>query len=123
MTGHGAADVPGDNCGGGILRHKTDKGKQLCLPGCPLAAVMIDGKPRGAAVCLHHKDGHRVPVTVRGAALRGPDGKIAGSVEVSPRGVNPYAGLHPEPQGRHDGLCDGSGPGPLRWIPWETASS
>jgi diguanylate cyclase (GGDEF)-like protein len=56
--------------------------------------VMIDGKPRGAAVCLHHKDGHRVPVTVRGAALRDPDGKIVGSVEVfSARGVNPYAGL------------------------------
>ena len=43
---------------------------------------MKDGKDRQAHVYLHHKDGHRVPVTVHGQALRGPGGAIIGSAEV-----------------------------------------
>jgi diguanylate cyclase (GGDEF)-like protein len=54
---------------------------------------MKDGRPREARVYLHHKDGHRVPVHVRGQSLRDPAGKIVGSVEVfSSRVANPYAG-------------------------------
>jgi diguanylate cyclase (GGDEF)-like protein/PAS domain S-box-containing protein len=94
ITGYGADEVLGHSCAEGILRHVDDKGRQLCLHGCPLAAVMKDGEPREAPVFLHHKDGHRLPVTVRGQALRDPDGEIVGSVEVfSPRGANPYADL------------------------------
>ena len=75
------------------MRHVNGAGRQLCRQGCPLLAVMEDGKPRQAHVYLHHKDGQRVPVTVRGQALRDPDGEIVGSVEVfSNREVNPYAG-------------------------------
>ena len=94
ITGYGAGEVLGHGCSEGILRHVDDTGQQLCLHGCPLAAVMKDGQPREALVFLHHKDGHRLPVTVRGQALRNSDGEIVGSVEVfSPRGVNPYADL------------------------------
>ncbi len=93
ITGYSAAEVVGHSCSEGILRHIDDKGRQLCLSGCPLAAVMKDGKPRAMQVYLHHKDGHRVPVTVRGNALRDPNGAIVGSVEVfSARTTNPYAG-------------------------------
>jgi diguanylate cyclase (GGDEF)-like protein len=54
---------------------------------------MTDGKPREAHVYLHHKDGHRVPVNVRGQALRDSAGTIVGSVEVfSTPLANPYAG-------------------------------
>jgi diguanylate cyclase (GGDEF)-like protein/PAS domain S-box-containing protein len=94
ITGYRADEVLGHSCTEGILRHVDDTGRQLCLHGCPLAAVMRDGKPREAPVYLHHKDGHRLPVTVRSKAMRDPDGKIVGSVEVfSPRGLNPYANL------------------------------
>jgi diguanylate cyclase (GGDEF)-like protein/PAS domain S-box-containing protein len=93
ITGYPAQEVLGHSCSEGILRHVSGAGRQLCLEGCPLAAVMQDGKPREAHVYLHHKDGHRVPVTVRGRALRGPNGRITGSVEVfSTRVANPYAG-------------------------------
>ena len=93
LTGYGAQEVLGHSCAEGLLRHVTDSGQQLCLSGCPLLAVMKDGKPREADVFLHHKDGHRVPVTVRGQALRSPDGEILGSVEVfHSRATNPYAG-------------------------------
>lgn len=92
ITGYTADEVVGHSCAEGILRHVTDSGRQLCLAGCPLAAVMTDGKSREANVYLHHKDGHRVPVTVRGQAVLDPEGMIVGSVEVFyTRERNPYA--------------------------------
>ena len=93
ITGYSAQEVLGHGCAEGILRHVNGVGRQLCLQGCPLLAVMEDGKPRQAHVFLHHKDGQRVPVMVRGQALRDLDGQIVGSVEVfSNREVNLYAG-------------------------------
>ena len=92
ITGYSSAEVLGHSCSEGILRHVNDQGRQMCLHGCPLAGVMKDGKPREAHVYLHHKDGHRVPVTVKGSALRDPDGTIVGAVEVfSSQVANPYA--------------------------------
>jgi diguanylate cyclase (GGDEF)-like protein/PAS domain S-box-containing protein len=93
ITGLSAHEVLGHSCSEGMLSQVDDAGRQLCLHGCPLAAVMKDGHPREAHVYLHHKDGHRVPVTVRDQALRDPDGTIVGAVEVfSTRVANPYAG-------------------------------
>ena len=82
ITGYDAHEVLGHSCAEGILRHVDDTGQQLCLHGCPLAAVMEDGRPRTALVYLHHKDGHCVPVRVRAQALRDRTGKIVGSVQV-----------------------------------------
>jgi diguanylate cyclase (GGDEF)-like protein/PAS domain S-box-containing protein len=82
ITGYNAHEVLGHSCAEGILRHVDNAGQQLCLSGCPLAAVMEDGKSREALVYLHHKDGHCVPVMVRGEVLRDPAGKIVGSVQV-----------------------------------------
>jgi diguanylate cyclase (GGDEF)-like protein/PAS domain S-box-containing protein len=82
ITGFTAEEVQGHSCSEGILRHVSEQGKQLCLLGCPLAAVMRDGEPRQANVYLHHKEGHRVPVTVRGDAIMSDAGKIVGSVEI-----------------------------------------
>jgi diguanylate cyclase (GGDEF)-like protein/PAS domain S-box-containing protein len=92
ITGYSSQEVLGHSCAEGLLRHVTDSGQQLCLQGCPLLAVMQDGKPREVHFYLHHKKGHRVPITARGQALRSPDGNIEGSVEVfHTRGTNPYA--------------------------------
>jgi diguanylate cyclase (GGDEF)-like protein/PAS domain S-box-containing protein len=92
ITGYSSAEVLGRSCAEGILRHVTATGQQLCRHGCPLGAVMKDGVPRTADIYLHHKDGHRVPVHVRGRALREADGRIVGSVEVfTAQMTNPYA--------------------------------
>jgi PAS domain S-box-containing protein len=92
ISGYSAHEVLGHSCAEGLLRHVTDSGQQLCLLGCPLLAVMEDGKPREADVFMHHKDGHRVPITVRGQTLRSRAGEIVGSVEIfHTRGTNPYA--------------------------------
>lgn len=82
ITGYSADEVLSHSCSEGILRHVSEGGRQLCITGCPLAGVMKDGKSRGAQVYLHHKQGHRVPVLVKGSAIRDPEGLIIGSVEV-----------------------------------------
>lgn len=61
ITGYSAQEVLGHSCAEGILRHVNGAGRQLCLQGCPLVAVMEDGQPRQAKVYLHHKGGQRVP--------------------------------------------------------------
>lgn len=82
ITGYSADEVIGHSCAEGILRHVTESGHQLCISGCPLAAVMHDGEARTAKVFLHHKAGHRVPVTVKGQAIHNAAGDIVGSVEL-----------------------------------------
>jgi diguanylate cyclase (GGDEF)-like protein/PAS domain S-box-containing protein len=92
ITGYSAAEVVGHSCAEGILRHVSHRGTQLCVNGCPLAAVMRDGEKREADVYLHHKDGYRVPVTVRGQALHDASGATVGSVEIfTTRITSPYA--------------------------------
>jgi len=82
ITGFPADEVVGGRCSDNILMHVDENGEQLCLDGCPLAATMEDGKLREMEAYLHHKQGHRVPVSVRAAALRDDQGRISGVVEI-----------------------------------------
>lgn len=81
LTGFGAEEVIGRRCQDALLDHVDDEGRPLCGSRCPLARTMFDGQPREANLYLHHHDGHRVPIAVRAAPLRGPDGAITGAVE------------------------------------------
>jgi len=101
ITGYTATEVMGHSCSEGILRHVTESGRHLCVTGCPLAAVMKDGKSRTANVYLHHKEGHRVPVTVSGSAIHNQAGEVVGSVELfHPRTSTRFA--DPEGHSRAD---------------------
>jgi diguanylate cyclase (GGDEF)-like protein/PAS domain S-box-containing protein len=82
ISGYNQQEVLGQRCSDNILRHVDDKGTCLCLSSCPLAASIEDGQPRAAAVYLHHKDGHRVPVSVRITPLRNSVGRITGAIEI-----------------------------------------
>jgi diguanylate cyclase (GGDEF)-like protein/PAS domain S-box-containing protein len=82
LTGYKASDVVGRRCRDNILSHVDDKGTVLCTTGCPLLATIEDGRARKAHVFLRHRDGHRVPVAVRAAALCSADGAVTGAVEV-----------------------------------------
>ena len=82
ISGYHAAEVVGRRCADGILRHCTGEGNVLCGDGCPLQRSMADGEPREAEVWMHHKRGHRVPVSVHSAAVRDSEGTIVGSVEI-----------------------------------------
>jgi len=82
ITGFCADDVVGSCCYDNILVHVDRDGNSLCLGHCPLAATMADGVSREAEVYLHHKAGHRVPVSVRVSPMRDDRGAIVGGVEL-----------------------------------------
>jgi diguanylate cyclase (GGDEF)-like protein/PAS domain S-box-containing protein len=82
ITGYSAREVMGRPCSDNILMHVDPWGTQLCLSLCPLAATMGDGVSRVAEVYLRHKDGQRVPVSVRTTAMRNEAGEIEGCIEL-----------------------------------------
>lgn len=82
ISGWTNEDIVGKSCKDNILIHVDEAGNKLCLGGCPLSATLADGEFREADVYLHHKDGHRVPVSVRVAPLRDDGGAIIGAVEI-----------------------------------------
>jgi len=82
ISGYAGAETVGKTCSDNMLRHVDAAGCELCVKGCPLAAVMADGAPREIDVFLHHKDGHRVPVAVRATPILGPDGRPIGAIEI-----------------------------------------
>jgi diguanylate cyclase (GGDEF)-like protein/PAS domain S-box-containing protein len=81
ITGYHRSEVLGSRCSDNILRHVDERGGELCVVGCPLAQTMKDGKVRTANVYLHHKGGHRVPVSVRVSPVW-ENGIIIGGVEI-----------------------------------------
>jgi diguanylate cyclase (GGDEF)-like protein/PAS domain S-box-containing protein len=82
ITGYSAGETIGKLCSDTLLGHVDDRGRQLCILGCPLSAAIGDREPREADVYLAHKDGNRVPVNVRVAPIMGPEGAVVGAVEV-----------------------------------------
>ena len=82
ITGFPKQEVCGACCADNILRHIDQDGNELCVGHCPLAATLKDGKNREAHVFLHHKDGHRVPVSVRITPVRDEKGTIIGAIEI-----------------------------------------
>lgn len=82
ISGFTAAEVEGRRCSDNILSHIDAEGNCLCLDKCPLAFTMEDGQPREAVVYMHHRDGHRVPVSVRTSTLTDENGTIVGGVEL-----------------------------------------
>jgi diguanylate cyclase (GGDEF)-like protein/PAS domain S-box-containing protein len=82
ISGYTAKEVVGKSCADNILTHVDSEGKNVCKRGCPLVATISDGNPRETELFLHHKNGHRIPVSVRSNALNDDAGKIIGGIEL-----------------------------------------
>ena len=82
LTGYSCERVMGSCCSENILRHITADGVELCLHGCPLAGTIVDGKVRQTQVYMHHRDGHRLPITVWAAPLTDESGTTIGAIEM-----------------------------------------
>ncbi|MDX9973667.1 MAG: sensor domain-containing diguanylate cyclase [FCB group bacterium] len=81
ISGFTAEEVVGKHCFDNVLIHVDGQGNSLCHGKSPLAATVEDGVERQTRVYLHHKDGHRVPVSVSIAPIRDANGKIVGGIE------------------------------------------
>ena len=82
ISGYKAQEVVGRSCADNILTHVDGQGNSLCLSMCPLAAAIEDRSEREAEVFMHHKDGHRIPVSVRVSALTEEGGAVVGGIEL-----------------------------------------
>ena len=80
ISGFTAVEVVGSSCSNNILTHVDSDGNKLCTGMCPLAATISDGKPHEAEIYMHHKDGHRIPVSVRVSTLTDRDNNIIGGI-------------------------------------------
>jgi len=82
ISGYSAAEVVGKSCADNLLTHVDSDGNSLCMGRCPLAATIGDGERRDAEVFMHHKGGHRVPVSVRTDSITDEKGNVIGGVEI-----------------------------------------
>ncbi len=82
ITGFKAEEVVGRPCSDNILTHVDCAGHNLCKGKCPLAHSLKTGIPGEAEVFLHHKDGHRIPVSVRVSTITDDNGTITGGIEL-----------------------------------------
>lgn len=82
ISGFTADEVVGRPCSDNILTHIDSEGNSLCTGMCPLAATIADGKSREAEVYMHHKDGHRIPVSIRASTLTDGNGAVTGGIEL-----------------------------------------
>jgi len=82
IAGFSAEEMVGSRCSDNMLTHIDEKGNNLCVCGCPVAATLNDGQDREEKVYLHHKEGHRVPVLVKVIALRDKEGQVVRVAEL-----------------------------------------
>lgn len=82
ISGFYAREVVGKSCADNIITHVDSEGNTLCNGMCPLAATIADGMSREAEVYMHHKDGHRIPVSVRVSTLTDENNNVIGGIEL-----------------------------------------
>lgn len=82
ITGFSRAEVIGRTCADNLLCHVDSSGRFLCTNGCPLRRVFLTGVPIETDACLHHKEGHRVPVHIKTKPLLDRRRRVVGAVEV-----------------------------------------
>lgn len=82
ITGYVRSEILELHCHDGKLRHLDQLGNNLCLGKCALARTIDDGQSRQEEVFLHHRDGHRIPVSIRVSPVKDARGSVIGAVEV-----------------------------------------
>ncbi len=84
-TGYSGSDVINLPCQD-VLKHVDDKGVSLCNDACPVSQTLKDNTLREVEVYLSHKQGHRVPVTMRIAPIKGSENQVVVAVEICGEG-------------------------------------
>ena len=82
ITGFDQSTVSGKKCSDNILSPVDDLGKNLCDKDCPVKQALTDGKTHNTKAYLQHKEGHRLPVSIRAFPILGDDGEIVAAVEI-----------------------------------------
>ncbi len=81
-TGFERAEVLGKRCPEEVSLLVDHEGNPLEPDKCPIIATLKDGTIRLAELFLRHKEGYRLPVSIRVIPVIREDGKIIGAAEV-----------------------------------------
>ncbi|MFO7736298.1 MAG: diguanylate cyclase [bacterium] len=82
FTGFAEDEIAGKKCSEGFLNHVDEKGRKLCGKNCPLENALKNGKKSSVDAYLHHKNGYRVPVSIKTAPVFDEHEQIMGAVEI-----------------------------------------
>jgi len=82
ITGYRSDEAVGRRCQDNLLVHVDKRGNSLCLNGCPLSWTMANGQPQESEVYVQHRDGYRVPISVRATPIHDGTGRVVGAVEI-----------------------------------------
>ncbi len=82
ITGFRRSEVMGTHCHDRVLNHIDDKGNPLCHGECPLAKCIETGDPMETEAYLHHREGYRLPVSIRVTPILDSKGNIIGAAEL-----------------------------------------
>ena len=93
ITGFDQSSVTGSKCSDNIISPVDESGKNLCEEDCPVKKTLSDGQTHSTKAYLQHKEGHRLPVSIRAFPILGEEGEIIAAVEtfhdISPKFMIP----------------------------------
>jgi diguanylate cyclase (GGDEF)-like protein/PAS domain S-box-containing protein len=93
ITGFDLSTVNGRKCSDNIISPVDESGKNLCEEDCPIKQALSDGQIHTIEAYLQHKEGHRLPVSIRAFPILGEYGEVVAAVEtfndISPRFLMP----------------------------------
>ncbi|HVP92012.1 MAG TPA: diguanylate cyclase [Terriglobales bacterium] len=81
MTGFDGGEILGNPCYEDLSLYVDREGVNVCREKCPVEMTLRDGTIRSLDVYLRHKDGFRVPATLRILPVFQEDGAVIGAVE------------------------------------------
>jgi len=81
-TGMAGADVLGKQSPEDLVLLVDEEGKPVDPEKCPIVATLKDGTVRSADLFLRHKEGYRLPVSLRVIPVIRDDGEVIGAAEV-----------------------------------------
>jgi diguanylate cyclase (GGDEF)-like protein/PAS domain S-box-containing protein len=82
LTGYSADEVVGSFCEDGPMQHVDMLNRPLCEGHCPLVRCIATEQEQEKLVFALHKDGRRIPLTVKTSPLYAEDGSLFGAVEM-----------------------------------------
>ena len=82
LSGFSAAEQVGRHCWNDGVNHPDRDGSTICGDDCPLLTAMDSCSILCQQLYLHHKDGHRLPVTVTVQPIRDGQGQVIGAIEL-----------------------------------------
>ncbi|MBN1621355.1 MAG: sensor domain-containing diguanylate cyclase [Endomicrobiales bacterium] len=83
ISGFTAEEIMGKSCCDNILIHIDDKGETQCNSACPIMEAINTGKTfESKQLYLNHKNGHRIPVSVRVVPIWDSSNQIIGAAEI-----------------------------------------